>query len=1293
MAVRFLFIQRFFSEWCVLERHIAWLRPFAPLLSCGLILLFAVALSISLVLSNLHDRAIADAERQLQTTASVVAEDTARTLQAIELVQGAVIERIQSLGVASAEDYERVLSGPDMTLNLTDKIASLPYVDAISLFDSDGQLINSSRSQPISERNYADREYFLALKSNPALVSYISEPVRSRRTGNWLIVVARKVVSPNGEFLGAVLGLVRLQYLEQFYQKLVTDADESIAFFRNDALLLARHPHVDPAIGRSFVDGKFFAKIMSRADRGVVHQVSRIDNRERMIAGAAVPHFPLMITVSTTPDAALADWRVQARYLLCLAAALVLVIGGVGLVVIRRFRDQKVQLETALDNMRQALLMFDRHGRLVVVNRRYREMYQLSAAQAKPGRSLRELLQARAVAGTFAGDIDDYIKERQARPEHVRSRAFTLPDGRTIAVTDRLMETGGWVSTHDDITEQREAENKLTAARAEAERAEAEARAAHARLRDAFEVVPEALALFDSEDRYILWNDRYAQLYADHEVTLRPGLSFEEMLHAGLARGQYPEALGREEEWLKQRLAMHAKPQCTHEQPLPNNRWVRVEERRTQDGGSIGIRVDITELKRREASFRLLFDSNPVPMYLAEQGTLRIVAVNDAAIALYGYSYEEFLKLTVFDLRSPEDWDEMREAARSGAGYTQTGQMWRHRKANGVFMDVAIYTRPLTFEGRPAALAAVIDLTDRKRAEDELRRTREFLDTVIEHVPVTIFVKEPRELRYILINRAGEQHYGMSRREIIGKSSAELFPKEAADWIAASDRRLLETLTEQFVPEMEIESPRNGKRVVTATRLPILDGDGKLRFLLGVVEDVTERTQAQARIAYMAQHDALTELPNRVAFKEGLIEAIETSIQDNRKFAVLSMGFDRFTEINDIFGHAVGDALLRGFAQRLEKVAAGAFAARLGGDEFGLILTEVAQPAAAEALAARLQEALHEEFEINGHQHRLALSIGVAIFPADGADAASILRSADTALHRAKASSRGSIRFFEPDMDRQLRERRALQEELKFAVSRGELILYYQPQARIDGEIFGFEALIRWNHPTRGMVSPGTFIPIAEETGLIVEIGEWVVREACREAASWTRPLQIALNLSPVQFRHGDLVGLIHSALLESGLSPRRLELEVTEGVLIDDFDGAVAILRRLKAMGVRTAMDDFGTGYSSLSYLQSFPFDKIKIDRAFISNLDRNPQSAAIVRATIGLGRGLGLPVLAEGVESDSQLAFLAIEMCDEFQGYLLGRPSPIAGYVAVIESPTASVQDAASAAKRFGRTQRRAQ
>jgi diguanylate cyclase (GGDEF)-like protein len=418
----------------------------------------------------------------------------------------------------------------------------------------------------------------------------------------------------------------------------------------------------------------------------------------------------------------------------------------------------------------------------------------------------------------------------------------------------------------------------------------------------------------------------------------------------------------------------------------------------------------------------------------------------------------------------------------------------------------------------------------------------------------------------------------------------------------------------------------------------------------------------------MAHYDALTDLPNRVTFAETINAALNRAAASSEQFAVLSIDLDRFKDANDTYGHLIGDAVLREVARRLQVAAEGAFLARIGGDEFMLVMVDGAQPAAAATLADRLLATLVHDIEAEGNHIKLGMSIGVAVYPADGLDAKTLMINADAALYRAKGETRGAAMFFEPDMSERLRDRRDLQDDLRSSIDRGELLLHYQPQVRMTGETVGFEALGRWQCPKRGIVSPGTFIPVAEESGLILTIGEWVLREACREAASWSQPLTIAVNISPMQFRHGDLPNLVHSILLETGLAPGRLELEITEGVMINDFSRAVSILNRLKSLGVKIAMDDFGTGYSSLSYLQAFRYDKIKIDRVFISDLEINHHSKAIVRAAISLSKSLDLLILAEGVETEAQHAFLVQEGCDEVQGYLTGRPFLIADYAELV-------------------------
>jgi diguanylate cyclase (GGDEF)-like protein/PAS domain S-box-containing protein len=685
----------------------------------------------------------------------------------------------------------------------------------------------------------------------------------------------------------------------------------------------------------------------------------------------------------------------------------------------------------------------------------------------------------------------------------------------------------------------------------------------------------------------------------------------------------------------------------------------------------VGSIIDVTELKSREASWRLLFDSSPVPMWIYEISSLRFLSVNDAAVRHYGYSRERFLSMTLLDVRPPEDAEAIRAIAGGNFVRYRTERTWRHLKADGTPIDVVVYAEMLEYDGRTAGLVAIVDITERQRAADELRRTQEFLDTVIENVPSIVFVKEAKEHRYVLVNKAAEKMLGVPRAEVIGKTDFDLLPAEEASRSFNSEMEVLNGEGLQLIDDETIHTPHKGVRDLTTTRLAVGTENGKSKYLLGVAEDVTERKRAAERIAHLANHDALTDLPNRQAFGERLAFTLERAALSGEGFAVLCLDLDRFKDVNDVFGHSAGDAVLREMSRRLATVTNGAFLARVGGDEFTLISAEGPQPATAVALADRLLETVAGECEADGHRLRVGMSIGIAFYPGDGDTANALLSNADAALYRAKADGRGVFRVFEASMDRELRERRNLQQDLRSALDNGELSLHYQPEARVSGEIVGFEALVRWHHARRGMVSPATFVPLAEENGLIIQIGEWVLRKACAEAASWPKPLQIAVNLSPVQFRHGDLPSLVHQVLIETGLNPARLELEITEGVLFDDLARATAILRRLKALGVKIAMDDFGTGYSSLSYLQSFPFDKIKIDRSFTSMVNKNVQSAAIIRAIVGLGRGLSVNIVAEGVETSEQLDFLRREDCNEVQGYFVGKPKPIEAYAAEVGRP----------------------
>jgi diguanylate cyclase (GGDEF)-like protein len=471
-----------------------------------------------------------------------------------------------------------------------------------------------------------------------------------------------------------------------------------------------------------------------------------------------------------------------------------------------------------------------------------------------------------------------------------------------------------------------------------------------------------------------------------------------------------------------------------------------------------------------------------------------------------------------------------------------------------------------------------------------------------------------------------------------------------------------------------VDELQDGRTIAVCQR-PTSDGGW-----VATHEDITERRRMEAQVEHMARHDALTDLPNRVLFKERLEQAL-ARLPRSLNVAVLCLDLDRFKSVNDTLGHPVGDALLRGVADRLQACLPGTdTVARLGGDEFAIIQTGVDRPEMTSALADRILDALAAPHEIDGHSVIAGTSIGIAMAPGDADDADQLLKCADVALYRAKSDGRNVYRFFEPGMDAHLHARRALELHLRQALGLGQFELYYQPLVNLERDrISGFEALLRWRHPERGMVSPAEFIPVAEDVGIIVPIGEWVLREACREAARWPDRLTVAVNVSPAQFKTKKLKQSVISALAHSGLHASRLELEITESVLIQDGELVKATLHEIRALGVRISLDDFGTGYSSLSYLSSFPFDKIKIDRSFVSELASTKQAGAIVRAVASLGATLGMSTTAEGVETEDQLERVRAEGCTEVQGYLFSGPRPAGDIPALLANNREQTRSAA--------------
>jgi diguanylate cyclase (GGDEF)-like protein/PAS domain S-box-containing protein len=659
------------------------------------------------------------------------------------------------------------------------------------------------------------------------------------------------------------------------------------------------------------------------------------------------------------------------------------------------------------------------------------------------------------------------------------------------------------------------------------------------RLLSAINNMSQGIILLDEQGTIISCNDRYKQIYwlLPPEV-VEPGRKGRGILEYWQSQGAFTgdiDAYGRELMADVMRDGVHQRVydygHCT----------IRARFEPIGGLGLLALHEDITGEVLREKSFQLMFDSNPVAMFVFDQEALSFLAVNDAALALYGYSREQFLELDATWIRPSEARADLLDQLKRLPATDRDGRDCRHLRSDGTPLDVRLYSQALRYNDKNARMVSVVDMTEQRKAESELR-------------------------------------------------------------------------------------------------------------------------QAAQRIAYIAHHDRLTDLPNRAAFEEYFPSALKEARRDGKYLAVMCMDLDGFKDINDRFGHPVGDTVLREIAGRLRTAAGAGYLARIGGDEFVLLSRVDEDHEPASKLAGRLIDALRIPLDVDGRNLRVGVSLGIALSDVHGVDCHTLLSNADLALSQAKRERRGSARYFSVQLDTQMRERRSLNDDLQEAFARDQFLLHYQPQVNMAREIVAYEALLRWFSPKRGYVSPMDFIPLAEESGLIAPLGNWVLREACRTAAGWSDNITVAVNISPEQIAQNDLPTAVHEILLETGLTPSRLELEITEGVFISDFSRALSVLLRLKSLGVQIAMDDFGTGYSSLSYLQAFPFDRIKIDRAFVTDLGKNNRSDSIVRAVIGLGRSLDIPLLAEGVETEEQFAKLRELGCHGVQGYLFGRPQRFA-------------------------------
>jgi diguanylate cyclase (GGDEF)-like protein len=772
--------------------------------------------------------------------------------------------------------------------------------------------------------------------------------------------------------------------------------------------------------------------------------------------------------------------------------------------------------------------------------------------------------------------------------------------------------------------------------------------------------------LYGVDDRLVLHNSYFLDLHPSLKDIAVPGATYENIVRAEIAAGFSNSTPTEQAEEITARLERHREPNSIVEYQIGNGRWVLIKENRTRDGGTVVVYTDITDLKLRDA-LGALCTLPGVVVYqriVTPDEQIRYTYISESCQELFGVSAKEILSNpnALTERHSPEYSAKFKErllaASKSLTNWDVEASII---DKNGHKKYTHAIARPEKLrDGSVLWTGVILDET----------RTRE---AVVDGLSQGLVLYDADD-RLVLRNGYFLNLYPELKN--IAVPGAKYEDITQAEWANAlkhsqnsgdSDHIHQARLAQHRQPHSMFEQQIRDDRWLLINENRTNDGGSIVLYT-----DITELKRREREIQFLAEHDALTGLHNRASFQRRAETAIAVAKSRGTLAAVFLLDLDFFKDVNDTLGHMAGDELLKCISKRLLDCFRDiGSVARFGGDEFGVVVTDAKSPEAVATIASALLESVRQSVDYNGQHIFPGGSIGIALSPTDGETTEQLMKNADLALYRAKAEGRNSFCFFKEQMDVAAQTRRAMEIDLRQAVSKNELEVHYQPQIDVlTEEVIGFEALVRWRRPQHGLVPPLEFIPLAEEIGVIGKIGEWVLRRACEDALSWPDSVTVAVNLSLCQFKNGKIVELVASVLEETRLPPNRLELEITESVLLDDKNDHLVILRDLKALGLRISMDDFGTGYSCLGTLRSFPFDKIKVDRSFVKELEENPDAAAIVHAVIGLANSLGMASCAEGVETNQQRSFLRNEGCSEIQGYLYSSPKPIAELARMIET-----------------------
>ena len=1098
------------------------------LLSVATIVLFLTDLQ-----ARYHDR-ISAAKRDAQNFATVLAEQASLTFEDVDRALRRA-EAIRKAGLAGGH-----LADPSVAnAALRQLQRSSSILVAIGWTDASGEVVAHSYDHALPRRNISDMAHFIAQRDSTDDKLFISPPYHSAAADKWFTSASRRLTNPDGSFAGIVTAPLDPSYFAKLYRSIDLTKGGTVLLLHREGLLVAREPEQKSAIGKYFV-GPLLTKILPVSDTGALEATSPIDGVERIIGYKAVPGLPLVVIVTYARSEVLAPWyqHIVAFGLLVFAIVVVIMFGTFVLVrqtnalsvKSRALAKTNARFDAALSNMPHGLSMFDANARLLVCNSRYREMYELTEDQVKPGTPLGQIMANYKVEGT-GFDLNAFLASAKERRT---SHLLALADGRMIAIRRTPMKDGGWVATHEDITEKRRADTLLV-----------ENAAKLKRINDRFDAaisnMSQGLCLFDADKRLVISNKRYQEMYRLPDELVAPGTPLSRILQHYADRGEATNLT------VDQHVQLMPTLRKQEFEPV-DGRKIFIQRKPLPDGGWVATHEDVTEQKRSE---QLLAEK---AVELEAMNVRFDAALNNMSQGLCLFDGE--LKVVVSNARYADMYHLDRNLITPG---TTLAQVFEYRREQGTnFCDAA----PPSFLSRD--------------------------------VPNATEIRELADGRTVAVSR-------------------QLMPD--GGWLTTH-------------------------------------------------EDITERARNERRIAYLAQHDLLTGLANRALFSEKLDEAAKRLQRHGTIFTVLMIDLDRFKQVNDTLGHSAGDQLLVEVARRLKSSLRDTdVVARLGGDEFAIIQeNEKDQREGAILLARRLIALIEKPFDIDGREVGVGTSIGIAFAPEHGNDVEVLLKKADLALYAAKSGGRNDLRVFQPELTEAVDAQKSIEIEFRGAISRHEFELHYQPIVDAGTRaVCGVEAFVRWHHPEKGMLAPDQFLPLAESSGLIVPLGEWILRQACLDAAAWPPHIQIAVNVSAVQFIRGNLLDVVLPALADSGLSPDRLQLEIADVALLEaEQERHLLTIQQLKKLGISIVLDGCGVGYTAAGYLTTFPFDKIKIDRPLAQGFASRRDHGAVVASVVALARGLGIATAAKGVERPEQFEALQAIGVDFAQGYLFGRPVP---------------------------------